>query len=127
MKKLSSICLAAALLAGCATIDRLDGSRCATTADGKTPVETVQVMNTNWLLLSCIPIASGDPTMPNRCTCRWFRNTVTLENQLSMLEAEAASAGANKVIDVTTGYSDERVFFILLLREKMHTSATLMK
>ena len=127
MKGLPSICLGAALLAGCATVDRLDGSRCATTADGKTPVETIQVMNTNWLLLSCIPIASGDPTQPNLCTCRWFRNTVTLENQMSMLEAEAARADTNKAIDVTTTYSDERVFFFLLLREKMLTSATLMK
>ena len=127
MKRLSAICLAAALVSGCATVDRLNGTKCATTADGMTAVESVQVMNTNWLLLSFIPLASGDPTQPDTATCRAFRNTVTLQNQLDMLDAEAKRVGATKAVNVETAYTDERVLFFLLLSEKMLTSATLVK
>ncbi|MBQ6915002.1 MAG: hypothetical protein IJQ65_04715 [Kiritimatiellae bacterium] len=127
MKRMSAICAAAALLSGCATIDSLDCVRHAPVEGGMTPVENVQVMNTNWKLLSCIPLASGDPAQPNTVACRMFRNTVTLQNQLDMLEAEARRTGAKKAVDVTTEYSNERVLFFLLLREKILTSATLVK
>ena len=127
MNKLSAICLSAALVSGCAVIDRLDGSRCAPTADGRVPVESVQVMNTNWKLLACIPIASGDTKHPDDCTCSWFSDTVTLQNQLDMLAAEAKRVGATKAVNVETAYTDERILFFLLKREKMHTSATLVK
>lgn len=115
------------LVAGCATIDRIDGDRCAPVGSDATPVEAVQVMNTNWLLLSFLPIASGDPEDPNRVTCRWFRNTATLQNQMNMLEAEARRVGADKALDVTTAYSDEDVFLLLFRREKILTSAILVK
>ena len=118
---------AAVLLGGCTTITRLDGSICAEKDDGAVPVEAVQVMNTNWLLLSFAPIASGDPEHPDTCTYRWFTNTVTLQNQLDMLEAEVRRAGADRATDVETEINSESAFFFLLQREKIHTSAVLVK
>ena len=126
MKRAAVCVLCAALLGGCASVTRLDGKPCAP-LDGHEPVEAVQVMNTNWKLLSFIPIASGNPERPNACSCRWFENTVTLQNQMAMLEAEAKRAGATRAFDVVTTSCDERLYFFLLKREKIHTSAVLAK
>jgi len=126
MKRLA-FCVAAAVLGGCATVDRLDSKLCAKTYDGMVPVEVVHVMNTNWRLLACIPLGSGNPDMPNECTCRMFKNTVTLDNQLRMLAAEAKRVGAKRAVDVTSDSSKESVLFFLLKREKLHTSAVLVK
>ena len=126
MKRLA-FCVVAAALGGCATIDRLDGKLCKGTSDGKVPVEAVQVMNTNWKLLACIPLGSGNPDKPNRCSCSWFSNTVTLDNQLKMLEDEARRAGACRADNVVSDRSKESVLFFLLKREKLHTSAVLVK
>ena len=126
MKRLA-FCVVAAVLGGCATVDRLDSKLCEKTYDGMVPVEVVHVMNTNWRLLACIPLGSGNPEIPNRCKCRMFTNTVTLDNQLRMLEAEARRVGAKRAVGVISDSSKESVFFFLLKREKLHTSAVLVK
>ena len=126
MKRLA-FCVVAAVLGGCATVDRLDSKLCEKTYDGMVPVEAVQVMNTNWKLLACIPLGSGNPDNPNGCSCRLFCNTVTLDNQLGMLKAEAKRVGAKRAVDVISDSSKESVLFFLLKREKLHTSAVLVK
>ena len=126
MKRLA-FCVVAAVLGGCATVDRLDSKLCEKTYDGMVPVEVVQGMNTNWRLLACIPLGSGNPDHPNRCKCSMFTNTVTLDNQLRMIEAEAKRVGAKRAVDVTSDSSKESVLFFLLKREKLHTSAVLVK
>ena len=126
MKRLA-FCVVAAVLGGCATVDRLDGKLCEKTYDGMVPVEVVHVMNTNWRLLACIPLGSGNPSMPNKCSCRWFSNTVTLDNQLRMINDEASRVGAKRAVDVISDSSKESVLFFLLKREKLHTSAVLVK
>ena len=44
-----------------------------------------------------------------------------------MLEDEAARIGATRAVDVTTLRTDESLFFFLLQREKIHTSAILVR
>ena len=78
-------------------------------------------------MLACIPLGSGNPSMPNKCSCRWFSNTVTLDNQLRMINDEASRVGAKRAVDVISDSSKESVLFFLLKREKMHTSAVLVK
>ena len=126
MKRLA-FCVVAAVLGGCATVDRLDGKLCEKTYDGMVPAEVIHVMNTNWRLLACIPLGSGNPEIPNRCKCRMFTNTVTLDNQLRMIEDEAKRVGAKRAVDVVSDSSKESVLFFLLKREKLHTSAVLVK
>ncbi len=121
------MCLAAVLLDGCATVVRVEAESCSPLVDGAVPVKTVQVMNTNWRLLSFMPLASGDPENPNRCTCLWFRNTVTLQSQLDMLAEEIRRAGATRAVRVTSDVNKERALFFLFLREKMRTSAMLVR
>ena len=125
--RMLAFCVAAALVGGCATIDRLDGSMVKNTEDGLVPVEEIHIMNTNWRLLSCIPIASGNPSLPNKCSCRWFSDTVTLDSQMSMLKAEVDRVGAKKAVNVFTDHSSEGVFFFLMTRAKLHTSAVLVR
>ena len=64
--------------AGCATINRANDYHGMGIEDGEVPLETIEIENTGWLLFRCIPLGSGDPLQPNRKTCRFFRNTVTL-------------------------------------------------
>ncbi len=119
--------LAAAACAGCATVRVADDYHGMGVEGGETPVETVEIENVGWLLLNCVPLASGDPSAPNRCATRPFMNTVTLQSNLSMLGAEMKRAGASRVANLVSRKTDESVFLILLTRRAYHTSAVLLK
>lgn len=112
---------------GCAFVTRLPPEPGARTAEGEEIVETVQVMNSSWSLLCLLPLASGDVDSPDCVSCRPFRDSVSLGNQLKMIEAEAEKCGASRATHVVTYEDDEDVFLILLLRRKMHTSAVLVR
>ena len=120
-------CLAALALCGCTSVKRITDFHGVKVENGQEPVEVVDIYNSNWLLLSLLPIASGDPDNPDGWTTCFFRNTATVENQVRMLEAEAKRAGAKRAANVMTTSTDEAAFLILLLREKYHTSAVLVR
>ena len=120
--------LAAALaVCGCSSVKRISDFRGVKVDDGLVPIEVVDIYNTNWLLLSLLPVASGDPDNPDGWTTCFFRNKATVENQIRMLEAEAKRVGAKRAVNVTTTSTDEAALLILFLREKYHTSAVLVK
>jgi len=119
--------VALVILSGCATVTTIAPKEGQLTADGRTVLSTVAVENTDWLFLCLLPVASGDPEEPNRTTCRWFRDTVTLENQMKMIENEAKRIGATQAVDVVSYENDESIVWILFLRRKLHTSAMLVK
>lgn len=114
-------------LCGCSSVKRLTDFRGVKVEDGLEPVEVVDIYNTNWLLLSLLPVASGDPDNPDGWTTCFFRDKATVENQVKMLEDEAKRVGASHAVNVTTTSTDEAAFLILFLREKFHTSAVLVK
>lgn len=104
-----------AALSGCAVIDISDkGSR-----------TMVSIHNTGWELFSVLPIASGDPDRPNRNTCRWFADTVTLQSNMKMLERAMRATDATGYRDLSSSIIDETVFFVLINRRIYHTSAEL--
>ena len=119
--------LALLLASGCAFVTRMPPEPGARTAEGDEIVETVQVMNSSWLLLCLLPLASGDVDSPDEVSCRPFRDSVSLENQIKMIEAEAEKCGASRAMHVVTYEGDEDVFLLLLLRRKIHTSAVLVR
>ena len=121
--------LLAAMLAcaGCATIQRASDYHGMGIEGGEQPIETVEIENTGWLLFRFIPLGSGDPLQPNSKTCRFFRNTVTLQNNLEMLEDEMERTGAKRVENLTSRKTDESMFIILLTRRSYHSSAVLLK
>ena len=110
-----AIILACALLGGCATV--------TVSRDGAT---MVNIENSGWYLLNFIPLASGNPTRPNSCTTRLFSKTVTLENNVKMLDKVIRDEGAVAVRDINSFTVDEHVLLILLKRHAYHTSAQLL-
>ena len=126
MKSLITLLLAL-ICAGCATIHRATDYHGMGIEDGEAPLETIEIENTGWLLFKCIPLGSGDPLRPNEKTCRFFRNTVTLQNNLEMLEDEMERVGASRVANLTSRKTDESMFILLLTRRSYHSSAVLLK
>ena len=114
MKRLAII-LACALLGGRATV--------TVSRDGAT---MVNIENSGWYLLNFIPLASGNPARPNSCTTRIFSKTVTLENNVKMLDKVIRDEGAVAVRDINSFTIDEHVLLILLKRHAYHTSAQLL-
>lgn len=120
MKRLLPLLIPALALAGCATAKFSD-------VGGRTIAD---VTNTGWYLFNLIPLASGNPEHPNAVGCKLFSRTVTLENNLRLLDyamrdyinnpAELANARYGEVISYTT---DESVLFFLFKRHACHTSA----
>ena len=115
------------LCAGCASINSATEYHGAGIESGETPIETVEIENTGWFLFRFIPLGSGDPLKPNRVRCKLFRNTVTLQNNLEMLEDEMERVEARRVANLTSRKTDESMFVILLTRRSYHTSAVLLK
>ena len=114
MKRMALI-LMCALLGGCATV--------TVSREGGT---MVNIENSGWYLLNFIPIASGNPARPNSCTTRLFSKTVTLENNVKMLDKVIRDEGAVAVRDINSFTIDEHVLLILLKRHAYHTSAQLL-
>lgn len=125
MKRLLAIALAAC--AGCATVNQTKDFHGVCVENGKNPFATVEIENTGWLLFKFIPLGSGDPEHPNEISCRLFRDTVTLQNNLDMLGREMERTGATHMTNLSSRKTDESVFVVLLTRRAYHTSAVLLK
>ena len=126
LSKTMAVLALAATLCGCASVTPLK-TPSGMKVDGVVPVESVEVSNSAWYLLSCIPLFSGDVDHPNAGDFKLFRNTLTLQNQLKMLEDEAKRVGATRAIDVTSVSYDEAIFFFVFEHRRGHTSAVLVK
>lgn len=120
-----SVLLACA--AGCASVETSRIFNGVRTDNGYVPHETVSVENTGWFLFNLIPLASGNPDLPNRADWRFFQNTVTLENNLKMLDAEMARRGATRFTNVTSRTKDDFYYFFLLYRRTCLTSAVIFR
>jgi hypothetical protein len=115
------------LLAGCTTVRYSTTFHDVKVEDGETPLEIVEIENSGWELFKFIPLASGNPQKPNRLSCRWFSNTVTLQNNLNLLEMEMKAKGVRRFTNLVSRNSEESFLFILLTRNAYHTSAVLLK
>ena len=115
------------LLAGCTTVRYSTTFHDVQVEDGETPLAIVEIENSGWELFKFIPLASGNPEKPNRLSCRWFSNTVTLQNNLNLLEQEMKNRVATRFTNLTSRNSEESFLFILLTRNAYHTSAVLLK
>ena len=117
MKTMTFLILAA-LLAGCATVRYSDvGGR-----------KMVDVENTRWsaylVFFPIFPIASGEPDAPNEEMCRIFQDSMTLENNMKLLDYALEKSGAQGVRNLTTRFSDTTYCFFLK-RYSCQTSAEL--
>ena len=127
-KRLIYLVAAAALFAGgCTTVLKSKEFGNVKVDGGATPVASVEIENSVWLLFNFIPVASGSPAHPNSYKCKLFRNTVNLPNNMEVLRAEMAREGVTKVANLTSHYADEKYLFFLLARRACHTSAVLIQ
>ena len=115
MKKFLAAALFAALFSGCSSIKICD-------VGGHT---IAVVENSGWYLFDCIPLASGNPDNPNGHMCRFFTDTVTLENNVKLLDEAVKRTGAKGCKDVVSYTTDENVLIILFGRYYFHTTAEL--
>ena len=127
MKTILPALVGALLLAGCTTVRYSTTFHDVKVEDGETPLEIVEIENSGWELFKFIPLASGNPEKPNRLSCSWFSNTVTLQNNLNLLEQEMKTRVATRFTNLTSRNSEESFLFILLTRNAYHTSAVLLK
>ena len=126
--RLIHLVAAAALLAcGCTTVLKSKEFGDVKTDGGSTPVATVEIENSVWLLFNFIPLASGSPDHPNLHRCRLLRNTVNLPNNMKVLQAEMEAEDVREVANLTSHYTEENYLFFLLARRACHTSAVLVK
>ena len=112
---------AAAVLAACA----IAAGGCTAIRVSKVGKTMVEVENNGWLLFNFIPIASGDTDSPDSHWCKLFQNSVSLDNNIDLLDQAVRREGAIGVRDVISYTTDEHVLIILLKRHSMHTSAEL--
>lgn len=114
MRRLFLFLLLGTALSGCATIKFCDEG-----------VSMVDVENTGWFMFDFIPLVSGNPEYPNDKSCRLFSNTVTLENNMKLLDYAVRKKRAVSYRNATSYTTDENALLILFNRHTIHTSAEL--
>ena len=128
MKMVRLLALPALLLsAGCASVHVSRAFNGVRVDGGREPAATVEIENSGWFLLTFIPLASGDYEQPNGNACRWFSNTVKLENNLRILDGQMKAERVTEVANLTSHRTDEKYLVFLLARRAYHTSAVLLK
>ena len=115
-----------ALVCGCTTINSTTAFNGVNVDGARTPVETVEIENSGWFLFTCIPIASGNPARPNAVSCKWFKNTVKLKNNIDVLHAHMKERDVDEISNLTSHCEDEKYLVFLLARRSYHTSAVLL-
>ena len=126
-KRLPLLLVAVLLAGGCTTVLKSREFNGIKVDGDATPVATVEIENSVWLLFNFIPVASGSPIHPNSYKCRLFRNTVNLSNNMEVLRSEMMRENVHEVANLTSHYADEKYLFFLLARRACHTSAVLIQ
>lgn len=112
---------------GCASLTVAHNFHGVEVEGDEIPLETVMIENTGWKLFKFIPIGSGNPDRPGKCSFRLFEDTTTLQSNLDMLAREMESVGATRIVNLSSKTIDESVFIVLFTRTVCRTSAVLLK
>ena len=112
---------------GCVSVQRAENFNNVNLDNNQVPLAAIEIENSSWLLLNFIPLGSGDPDHPNVNTCRYFRNTVSLENNMKVMDRILERDGVSTVANLTSRYTDEKYLIFLLARRACHTSCVLIK
>lgn len=113
--------------AGCASVKMTRAFNGVKVDGGYTPLATVSVENTGWFLFNFIPLASGNPERPNETDWLFFRNTVSLDNNMKMLDATMRQQGATCFEHLTSHLKDDFYYFFILYRCTCQTSAVILR
>ncbi len=123
----AALALALLLASGCMTVRTTRAYNGVAVENGRRPTVTVEIENSGWYLFTFIPLASGRVEAPNQADCRWFTNTVTVGNNLKVLQEIMLRERVAEVANLTSHRSDEKYLVCLLARRAYHTSAVLLQ
>lgn len=104
-----------ALFAGCTTVKTIHSN----------DADVVAVENEGYYLFQFLPLVTGNPNSPNKCSCKMFSNTLKVKTNMRLLSEEIARKGAKEVSDIATFTTEESIIPILFCRKTMQTSARL--
>ena len=113
--------------AGCASVRTTRVFNGVKVDGGYTPLATVSIENTGWFLFNCIPLGSGNPNRPNEVTWCPFQDTVTLDNNMKMLDATMTGMDATCFEHLTSHLKDDFYYFFILYRRTCQTSAVILR
>lgn len=115
MKRTAIFILTVLFFCGCATVEssRVGGHH------------MVSIKNTGWKFLNVIPIASGNTDHPNACATVPFGDSITLANNIKMLDDVVRQTGARGFRHLSSSITEESIFFVVFDRRIYHTSAEL--
>ena len=117
--------LALLLSAGCMTTEMSHVLRDVPASAGKKHLMTVEVRNTGWFLFDFIPLVCGNPAHPDEFSSRFFSDTLTLQNNLNVMDRLLKREGASVFGSLTSHEEGEGFFTFVVTRKSFHTSATL--
>ncbi|MBR1870755.1 MAG: hypothetical protein IJ802_02905 [Kiritimatiellae bacterium] len=127
MLRTASTIALALTLAGCMTFRTTELWHDVNSDGSNKPFMTVQIENSGWYLFDCIPLVCGNPAKPNGNSSRWFSNTVTLQNNLAVLDGIMEEYGADTLSNLDSRETDDFYYFFILYRRACHTSAVLFR
>lgn len=114
-------------LAGCMTTQVSEALSGFPADGGRRQRLTVEVRNTGWYLFDLIPIVCGNPDRPDEVSCRFFTDTLTLQNNMAVLSRVLAREKATVLGSVTSHEEGEGFLTFVVTRQSYHTSATVLQ
>lgn len=126
MKRALAFSLALALMVGCATVQTATEFRGTSVNGNPKPVTSIAIENSGWYIFGVLPIITGDPAHPGPWSFRLFRNTVTLENNIKMLQMKADEFGATNLENLESWTDDNLSIGLFVLGIKsIYTAAVI--
>lgn len=80
-------------MVGCTTVQKSEAFPKINELSPIQPVASVVVENYGYYLFGIWPIWCGDVENPNSVSCDWFTDTVTIDNNVKLIQKEADSYG----------------------------------
>ena len=124
--KRAAVLIAPFFFWGCMTVEVSEAMRGVPGTGDTAQKMTVEVRNTGWFLFDCIPLICVDPQRPDAVSCRFFSDTLTLQNNLTVLSEVIEREKASVLGSIVSHEEGEGFLTFVVTRQSYHTSATLM-
>lgn len=111
-------------VSGCATVQKSETFPKINELSPIQPVASIVVENYGYYLFGIWPLWCGDVENPNSAGCDWFTDTVTIDNNVKLIEREALSYGAESTLgELKTEVETSGSFSAWILWRKIITTS----
>lgn len=111
-------------VSGCATMQKSESFPKINELSPNQPVASIVVENYGYYLFGIWPLWCGDVENPNSAGCDWFTDTVTVDNNVKLIEREALSYGAESTLgELKTEVETSGSFSAWILWRKIITTS----